>query len=364
MLPLYSATFSLVEWLAITGLTQCLLILVYIFFRVRRWRQAALAIAYFLVLALAFAFQFALRLSDFEPQIRLGLWFFWMAGPPLSYLLILQVARMIELPSARDFLALLPLPFSLVAVLTARNATHFCGDDISLCARVFDWLYILGGASGALCLLALWAHRGLFSDMKSARGGGERYWLVLSLILMNVFILAVHFMYLFDKIERARADSLLVTVGIAFVYLATTTLFRIYPPPVQLGSRTQRWKAETLSDDEEALVLKITDLMTLDKVYQEPAFSRSDLARELHVSETILSRVINSAFGKSFPKLLNEFRVEDAKKMLENPDIAINVIATEAGFNSLASFNRVFREITGKSPSSYRNEHYVHVRPE
>ena len=40
--------------------------------------------------------------------------------------------------------------------------------------------------------------------------------------------------------------------------------------------------------------------------------------------------------------------------MLHNPEIAIQVVAFEVGFNSLASFNRAFREITGKTPSEYR----------
>lgn len=362
MLPSsYDATFTLVEWLAITGLTQCLLILVYIFFRVRRWKQAVLAIGYFSILALAFSFQFALRLSDFEEQIRLGLWFFWMAGAPVSYLLILQVARMVELPSLKNFLVLLLLPLAFGIVLTARETMGICSGDVFFCARFFDWLYILGGVCSAFCLLALWAHEGLFSDMLKERGGSERYWLVLSLITMNILVLGIHFFYLFDRIDRDRADSLLVTVGIGFVYLATTTLFRVYPPPVQLGSRTQRWRDVPLNAEEDILARRILELMTREKVYQEPAFSRADLARELRVSETILSKVINVAFGKSFPRLLNEYRVEDAKVMLGNPEIAINVIATESGFNSLASFNRVFREITGESPSSYRNEKCTRV---
>ena len=71
----YQATFSLIEWLALTGLAQSLLILVYIIFRVRNWRQASVALAYFTFLAFAFGLQFALRLDDYENYIRLGLGF-------------------------------------------------------------------------------------------------------------------------------------------------------------------------------------------------------------------------------------------------------------------------------------------------
>ena len=116
-----------------------------------------------------------------------------------------------------------------------------------------------------------------------------------------------------------------------------------------------RARASLLSEDEKQIADKVRNLMELDKLYHEPTFSRADLARELGTSENTLSRVINSAFGKSFPRLLNEFRVEDAKRMLRDPAIPIQVLAFEVGFNSLASFNRVFREITGETPSHYRS---------
>jgi AraC-like DNA-binding protein len=100
--------------------------------------------------------------------------------------------------------------------------------------------------------------------------------------------------------------------------------------------------------------MKIEDLLRYDKVYQEPTYSRSDLARELEISETLISRVINIYFQKSFPQLLNECRVEDAKRLLRQTKASIRVVQEEVGFNSLASFNRVFKETTGLSPSVYR----------
>ncbi len=141
-------------------------------------------------------------------------------------------------------------------------------------------------------------------------------------------------------------------MGIAFAYLVTTTLFRVYPLPVAIHSGA---RASQLSEEEKQIADKVRSLMELEKLYQEPTFSRADLAREVGTSENTLSRVINSAFGKSFPRLLNDFRVEDAKRMLQDPDIPIQVLAFEAGFNSLASFNRVFREVTGETPSRYRS---------
>ena len=94
--------------------------------------------------------------------------------------------------------------------------------------------------------------------------------------------------------------------------------------------------------------------MSLDKVYQAASYNRADLARELAVPEAVVSRVINAHFGKSLPTLLNEYRIADARYLLTSTDLPVKDIADQVGFNSMPSFNRVFREITGTTPSLLR----------
>ncbi len=355
-MPNYTVTFSLIEWLAITGLVQSVLILVYIVFRVRNWRQAFIPIAYFFFLAAAFGFQFALRLEDYAHMLRTALWLCWAMGPPLCYLLVLQVVRLVDIPPARHFLVLLTIPAAIVAALFAVPFTGGCKGPLIGCANFQDMLYWSGAMAGAAALLPLWARKNSFGELWHARGGRERYWLVMLLLAASLVTLVINFLRSTEQIAAPEADALLVTMGIAFAYLATTTLFRVYPPPVAL-SRTPRTRLLALSEEERAIAEKVRVLMEMDKVYQEHSFSRADLAREVGVSESALSKVVNAAFGRSLPKLLNEYRVEDAKRMLADSSIPIQVIASEAGFNSLASFNRVFRDITGETPSAWRQEH-------
>ncbi|MCM2344066.1 MAG: AraC family transcriptional regulator, partial [Alphaproteobacteria bacterium] len=141
-------------------------------------------------------------------------------------------------------------------------------------------------------------------------------------------------------------------LGLGFVYVAGTSLFRIYPQAVLLIQRQERRAQATPQDHE--LAAKISDLMAIQKLYQEPDCNRASLARELNVAEGTLSRVINAQFGRTVPQFLNEKRIEDAKQLLADTDAAVKVIASEVGFSSLASFNRVFRDVTGESPSAYR----------
>ncbi len=354
----YTTTFSVIEWLAVTGLVQSIFILVFIVFRARNWRQASIALSYFFFLALSFGLQFALRLEDFEKPIRLALWISREMGAPLCYLLVLQVVRLTDVPERRHFLILLVLPLVALGVFLIGQERNLCEDEGGGwgCQRIIDILYWIGSMASALCMLALWAHKDIFGKLWNTKGGRERYWLIMTLIIANVLRVVVSLMMATGHLELGDSDALQTTLGIAFAYLATTTLFRVYPLPVQL-SATSRAHTFLLTEEERQIAAKVRKLMELDKLYHEPEFSRADLAREVGTSENTLSRVINRAFGKSFPRLLNELRVEDAKRMLNDPAIPIQVLAFEVGFNSLASFNRVFREITGNTPSAYRAHH-------
>lgn len=76
----------------------------------------------------------------------------------------------------------------------------------------------------------------------------------------------------------------------------------------------------------------------------------------LKVSEQIVSRVLNQQIGKNFNEFINDFRLEEAKTRLMNESGPINMVAYGVGFNSIASFNRVFKQSLGVSPTQYRQQ--------
>lgn len=335
-----SLSFSLIEWLAITGLVQGIVILVYISLRARNWLQASLAWSYFFFLSVSFALQFALRLEDFADQIESTLWVVRGLLPALCYLLVVQVANLTDLPEKRNFLILAVFP----AFIIARNVI------------TPEMMYWFSAMTGAACMLAIWLRWNIFDDLRKARGGRERYWLVLTLIVTNLLGVLVNLLLSTGYLSSPNADILKVVLGIALTYLATTMLFRVYPLPVQLDA-VPRTRVLALTAEEKEIAERVKKLMEMDKLYHEPSFSRAKLAQEIGVSESVLSKVINISFGRSFPRLLSELRVADAKRMLPESSIPIQVVAFEVGFNSLATFNRVFREVTGETPSGYRARH-------
>jgi ABC-type antimicrobial peptide transport system permease subunit/AraC-like DNA-binding protein len=94
-------------------------------------------------------------------------------------------------------------------------------------------------------------------------------------------------------------------------------------------------------------------------LYQDPELSVSSLAEQLDMPAHELSRIINIALKKNFADLINEYRIRDVVAKMQNPaydHITLLGIAYESGFNSKTTFNRTFKQMTGKSPAVYKND--------
>lgn len=82
--------------------------------------------------------------------------------------------------------------------------------------------------------------------------------------------------------------------------------------------------------------------------------SREGLAEKLGMSVDHLSRKFKASMGRRMGDYVNELRVRDAAKSLRDTDDKIIDIAYDNGFESLATFNRVFLKIIGETPTEYR----------
>lgn len=108
----------------------------------------------------------------------------------------------------------------------------------------------------------------------------------------------------------------------------------------------------------ELLSAAIFQYLKSKKPYLNPEFNLQMMADDLDISREKLSYFINNAQQKNFYKFINEFRVEDVKEKLLDPALShytVLGIGLECGFNSKTSFNRIFKEETGLTPSEYKN---------
>jgi AraC-like DNA-binding protein len=107
------------------------------------------------------------------------------------------------------------------------------------------------------------------------------------------------------------------------------------------------------------LLNELLRLMEADKVYTDNELTLGELAARLAVSPHNLSEILSTQVGKNFYDFVNGYRVVQVKRDLADPamqHLKILAIAFDAGFNSKAAFNTIFRAATGETPSAWREK--------
>ncbi len=102
--------------------------------------------------------------------------------------------------------------------------------------------------------------------------------------------------------------------------------------------------------------LRITELFTTQKMYEDPELSLTDLARQLQTNPSQLSKIINQGFSQNFNDFVNAYRVKAVQQKLRSGEQQTQTllgIAYDCGFNSKATFNRAFKKVTGVSPKEW-----------
>tara|TARA_R110002033_G_scaffold171172_2_gene216900 strand:+ start:56 stop:1120 length:1065 start_codon:yes stop_codon:yes gene_type:complete len=105
------------------------------------------------------------------------------------------------------------------------------------------------------------------------------------------------------------------------------------------------------------LLNQLTLFMTEEKPYLDGAISLTALAGSLDVNPKALSFLINEHIDKNFNNYINDWRIEEVKKRLNDKEynqLKMLTIAFDCGFNSKSTFNLAFKKATGLSPSEYR----------
>lgn len=104
---------------------------------------------------------------------------------------------------------------------------------------------------------------------------------------------------------------------------------------------------------------RLRRLMEVDRVYLDPELTFGDFVEAMGASEKVVRRLINRRLGHDhFRTFLNSYRVAEARRRLADPahrGDKLIAVALDSGFASLPSFNRVFREIEGRPPSTFRD---------
>ncbi|KHT27986.1 helix-turn-helix domain-containing protein [Pectobacterium carotovorum] len=119
----------------------------------------------------------------------------------------------------------------------------------------------------------------------------------------------------------------------------------------------QKPEALPATDDEHQLAKTLDDFIRTHALYTDPSMTLQRLGRRMGIPLRRLSETINRVHGRNFSQVMNEYRIEEAKRLLSQTDARITDIMLESGFQTKSNFNREFLRLTGMSPSVWRSQH-------
>ncbi|WP_057938744.1 helix-turn-helix domain-containing protein [Algoriphagus resistens] len=178
---------------------------------------------------------------------------------------------------------------------------------------------------------------------------------LLTLLLYGLFIIWVAYVLnLFDEMFPYIVGPILYSI---VVYVIS---FIVISKGYIQVFKQDKYKTTRVSDQQmEQLFSRVSRLMIEEKQFKNPELTLKSLSEALKVSTQVLSMVINLKSQKNFNAFVNNFRVVYAIQLFEDSsynNYTISVIAYEAGFNSISSFNSAFKKQTGKTPQIYRQD--------
>ncbi|MEM6719611.1 MAG: AraC family transcriptional regulator [Bacteroidota bacterium] len=147
-----------------------------------------------------------------------------------------------------------------------------------------------------------------------------------------------------------------IYIGLKGYFTDTTKLnkldFSFSPKQISIPESSKDSKKEI----ENTAIKAIEALMENEKPYLNPDLNLSELAKQAELTRGQLSEIINTGFQMNFNDFVNSYRVNAFKGMIQegkHKQLSLLGIAYECGFNSKATFNRVFKKLTNFSPTQY-----------
>lgn len=154
--------------------------------------------------------------------------------------------------------------------------------------------------------------------------------------------------------------ELFLSVDTAMHYVDEIDRGRLKPLPVRgENAESEKTKESVRTDNisENSSIVNGQKLMMeyVEKYYMED-ISVQDIAKALNYSEAYFCKLFKQHFGTNFVSFLSEYRVSKAKELLSKTYVNIKDIGRSVGYPDSNYFAKVFKRVTGKSPSDYRAE--------
>lgn len=209
------------------------------------------------------------------------------------------------------------------------------------------------GYGGAI-LLAAW--RGADALPRLPFEAGDTPGLVWKVIALSLMISALGDMLFVEAEFGGRPEWLPWAIALwsSLSLLAVGGLVLMWS--IARGERDPAPRIPPIPHDPEAdkaLMSRLDAMLESRQLYLDPELTLTRLARALHVPDKRLSAAINRTTGSNVSRYVNGYRIREACRALEE-GVDVTEAMLASGFNTKSNFNREFRRVTGRTPSSWR----------
>ncbi|MCO5732643.1 AraC family transcriptional regulator [Rhizobium sp. SSA_523] len=169
----------------------------------------------------------------------------------------------------------------------------------------------------------------------------------------------------FFALTDALLASFTFVYGNAYVPMAVTgmnigaivivSLYYWWPERAMEEKAAAPAAAAPLSDDDAAALARISAALEADALFAQENLSLARLARKAGMPARDVSALINRATGLNVSQYVNNRRIGEACRLLQDTDKPLMTVMFDSGFSTKSNFNREFRRVTGQSPSQWRS---------
>lgn len=121
----------------------------------------------------------------------------------------------------------------------------------------------------------------------------------------------------------------------------------------------KKYSMSSLTEEKSTnLFSRLEKLMREESIYRDNFLTKEKVADVLGTNRTYLSQIINQQTSFTFTQYINEYRINEAVKLISDPEnqIPLKAISSEVGFSSMTTFYKAFQNIVGMTPSQYKNK--------
>lgn len=190
---------------------------------------------------------------------------------------------------------------------------------------------------------------------------GVTYFLYFSLGTYNVLMKQGFF----DIAYTSDVFLTILAFSVSYFGIKQPYLFKVIPEENEefmalkkKNESKRKYKNSNLTEEQkEEYVKHIFTFMDEERPFINPELTVQDLSKQLNISRHHLTELLNNDIGKNFFTFINEYRVEEVKRRLLDTrfeHLTIVAIAFESGFNSKSTFNSIFKQNTGNTPSQWK----------